>query len=545
MTHFNFTRACAAGFSLTALASLLIACSSGGDTASPVSPTPLSGTLVDGYIVGASVGEVNASNTCIPSTDVVTSGTSGKTGKDGKFTLPNYQGSVLCATGGTDGLVDFTNKELRAPANSKVITPLTTLVQAQLAASSALTARTAADNLAKTLGLTGVDLLTADPVATAPTTTASAASTLIQVTAAVQKLLDSLGTTYSEALRGLASALAQQTAQVKLDGTGTTLATLIQTAASVAGVPAASAAANAAAIRDAVIAKAAQIPASLATPTTTLAGTSTTTSTSSGATTTTTTTVAGGSTTTTVTGGSTTTTVTGGSTTTATTATSTTTTLPLAPLTTLAVSLPTINTPALTPTGSGSTADPYVVTVGTTGITSASLTLNGTAATSSTTSVGFDITEVGTVCDPLLPPTPGCVQALRKLTLIVDKVSLTQSGSNFTGLVGGDAKLYASATGHNGTIVSVVQPQTNAASNNLTFNGNVLSVAWSGALSNALTTAGLGSTLNLSKGTYDVSVVVKGVTLTGSNVATGVAIPAIGAASVPTGDGVKFRVTVN
>lgn len=145
----------------------------------------------------------------------------------------------------------------------------------------------------------------------------------------------------------------------------------------------------------------------------------------------------------------------------------------------------------------------------------------------------------------MLPPTPGCVQALRKLTLIVDKVSLTQSGSNFTGLVGGGAKLYASATGHNGTIVSVVQPQTNAASNNLTFSGNVLSVAWSGALSNALTTAGLGSTLNLSKGAYDVKVVVKDVALSGSNAAANVAIPEVGAASGLTGAGVSFRVTVN
>ena len=508
MTQHNLTRACVAGFSLTALAALLIACSDGDSGPSPA--TTFSGKVVDGYISGASVGVVK-SDVCVFDTPPVT------TNATGDYTLPiANQSSVLCATGGTDVVtgVSFVGKELRAPAGSTVVTPLTTLVQAQLAASSALTARTAADNIAKTLGLTGVDLLTADPVATAPAATASAASTLIQVTAAVQTLLDRLGTTYSAAVAGLASAIAKQTT-VNLAGTDTTLATLIQNAASAAS--AALTAASATAIQNAVVATAAQQPASLATTTTTLAGTTTT---SSGATT---------------------------STSTSTTTTTTTTTI-LAPLKTLAVSAPTINGKAATAASAASTAgaadNPYIV-VGP--VTSASLALDGTAGTSITTSVGFDITS--TVCGMEMPGSPGSAPTCdgrKALTLIVDNVTLTKSTTGaFTGVVNSGAKLYASATNNLGLNVTVVKQQTNNSTfNALNFSGNILSVNWLTDLSNALATAGLGS-LNLNTGTYDVKAVVNGVTLAGSNAAAGVVIPAVGAASGLTGAGVSFRVTVN
>lgn len=148
---------------LTALAAatslLLSACggsSSGGGSNSPA-PT-IKGLAVDGPLAGATVTFTECNNATTT------------TKSDGTFTFPQgCTSSPVTITGGIDTATDlpFTG-EIKAPKrtsneqNTIVVSPITTLIQASIAAGA--TPEQATQQIAIALNLTGKDLLSIDPM---------------------------------------------------------------------------------------------------------------------------------------------------------------------------------------------------------------------------------------------------------------------------------------------------------------------------------------------------------------------------------------------
>jgi hypothetical protein len=142
---------------------------SSGEAQTPSQPVTTSGTVIDGYLVGATVfRDLNDNGSLDADSEPNT-----LTDAQGDWTLPvdpANEGAKLISFGGTDSSTGkpFTGV-LTAPAGSTVVTPLTTLVQsyvdAQAAAGTTIDPATAASSLATALGLSGKDLLTLDPIA--------------------------------------------------------------------------------------------------------------------------------------------------------------------------------------------------------------------------------------------------------------------------------------------------------------------------------------------------------------------------------------------
>lgn len=148
---------------LTALAAatslLLSACggsSSGGGSNSPA-PT-IKGLAVDGPLAGATVTFVDCNNAQV------------ETDNEGNFTFPqDCTSSELTVTGGIDTATDlpFTG-EIKAPQrapneqNLIVVSPITTLIQASIDAGASPAEAT--QQIAAALNLSGVDLLSVDPM---------------------------------------------------------------------------------------------------------------------------------------------------------------------------------------------------------------------------------------------------------------------------------------------------------------------------------------------------------------------------------------------
>lgn len=148
---------------LTALAAatslLLSACggsSSGGGSNSPA-PT-IKGLAIDGPLAGATVTFVDCNNAQV------------ETDNEGKFTFPqDCTSSELTVTGGIDTATDlpFTG-EIKAPQrapneqNLIVVSPITTLIQASIDAGASPAEAT--QQIAAALNLSGVDLLSVDPM---------------------------------------------------------------------------------------------------------------------------------------------------------------------------------------------------------------------------------------------------------------------------------------------------------------------------------------------------------------------------------------------
>jgi Ca2+-binding RTX toxin-like protein len=138
----------------------------GGKTAVPATT---SGTVIDGYLVGATVfRDLNDNGSLEGASEPNTT-----TDAQGNWTLavdPANENAKLVSFGGMDSSTGkaFTGV-LTAPAGSTVVTPLTTLVQsyveAQAAKGTTVDPATAASSLATALGLSGQDLLTLDPIA--------------------------------------------------------------------------------------------------------------------------------------------------------------------------------------------------------------------------------------------------------------------------------------------------------------------------------------------------------------------------------------------
>jgi len=163
--------------SAVATATLLSACG-GGDAGAPFSPTASTGYAVDGYLEGSSI-KCDASGVVV------------KTDSAGFFRFPEGCDSTLTLTGGTnvDTKLSFTGT-LRAPAGSKMVTPLTTLLaggmtQSQVNASLGLPADT--------------DLTNTDPALTSAGTLVN--PDLFKKTLAVQQFAQKL----TEAFAGLAA----------------------------------------------------------------------------------------------------------------------------------------------------------------------------------------------------------------------------------------------------------------------------------------------------------------------------------------------------
>jgi hypothetical protein len=148
-------------FTLVAAASaamLLAACGGGGgDSGSSTPSATISGKAVDFYLSGATVSFLDCKDSAGKALTVIT-------GANGDFTFPaNCTKSALSVVGGTDiGTGLAFNGVMQAPAVdyragiTPMISPLTTLV-AQLGADQAAA-------LAAKLGLSGKDLLNADPM---------------------------------------------------------------------------------------------------------------------------------------------------------------------------------------------------------------------------------------------------------------------------------------------------------------------------------------------------------------------------------------------
>ncbi len=198
----NLTRAAAAGFSLTAIALLMSACGDGGGI-----PASNAGKAVDGYIRDAEIW-VDQN----PVDGVCETDTKQKTDATGGFSLTGYTEYVVCAKNGTDiSTGALFVGELKAPPGATQITPLTTLVQAKVAADKAAGKDTsyadAAKTIATNLGLGDTDILNIDPVSVVGTN-----PKLAKTTAAVQVLLIQAANNVVAASTGVAVTLAQTNA---------------------------------------------------------------------------------------------------------------------------------------------------------------------------------------------------------------------------------------------------------------------------------------------------------------------------------------------
>lgn len=205
---------------LTALAAatslLLSACggsSSGGGSNSPA-PT-IKGLAVDGPLAGATVTFVDCNNAQV------------ETDNEGNFTFPqDCTSSELTVTGGIDTATDlpFTG-EIKAPQrapneqNLIVVSPITTLIQASIVAGASPAEAT--QQIAAALNLSGVDLLSVDPMKNQQVYAKTVA--VQQMVEQIQAVVASLGgsTTQAELNRAAFTALQEALSDSDEDLTST------------------------------------------------------------------------------------------------------------------------------------------------------------------------------------------------------------------------------------------------------------------------------------------------------------------------------------
>ncbi len=219
-------------FKLTTLAiatSLLAACGGGGgggSSSTPVAPT-INGLAVDGPLAGATVTFTECNNATTT------------TKSDGTFTFPQgCTSSPVTITGGIDTATDlpFTG-EIKAPKrtsneqNTIVVSPITTLIQASIAAGA--TPEQATQQIATALNLTGKDLLSIDPMKDQAVYAKTVA--VQQMVEQIQTVVASLGgsTTQADlntvAFSALQAALSAPTSDNNLTSTATITAAISAT----------------------------------------------------------------------------------------------------------------------------------------------------------------------------------------------------------------------------------------------------------------------------------------------------------------------------
>ena len=210
-------------FKLTTLAiatSLLAACGGGGgggSSSTPVAPT-INGLAVDGPLAGATVTFTECNNATTT------------TKSDGTFTFPQgCTSSPVTITGGIDTATDlpFTG-EIKAPERAQneqnliVVSPITTLIQASIDAGASPTEAT--QQIAAALNLSGVDLLSADPMKNQEVYAKTVA--VQQMVEQIQAVVASLGGSTTQAELNRAAFTALQVALSDSDEDLTSTATI-------------------------------------------------------------------------------------------------------------------------------------------------------------------------------------------------------------------------------------------------------------------------------------------------------------------------------
>ncbi len=162
------------------------------------------GQCVDGYVAGATVFADTNDNGILDDGEAFTT-----TNADGTFSL--FGAGTLVMFGGTDISTGLTFLgTMKAPAGSTVVTPLTTLVQAIVAADSTKTVADAQTSVKNALGLADVDLTTFDAVRATAEGVPGGAGVLaaaIQVQATVAQISAAAGSS-ADAVGGLATTIA-------------------------------------------------------------------------------------------------------------------------------------------------------------------------------------------------------------------------------------------------------------------------------------------------------------------------------------------------
>lgn len=175
------------------------------------STVTVGGRVLDPYVKGATVW-LDYDNDGVRDADEPT----GVTGSDGVFSVSGGSDGVLRSIGGTDSLTGVTMGMLAAPAGSKVLTPLTTMMQDLLSSGAAATNGEAQAAIADSfdLSLGGLDLTAYDPVAAAENGSAVgmdvvAVGMIVNTVAmTVAATLEGAGASSAEALRAAYAAMA-------------------------------------------------------------------------------------------------------------------------------------------------------------------------------------------------------------------------------------------------------------------------------------------------------------------------------------------------
>ena len=207
---------------LTALAaatSLLLSACGGSSSGGSTTPAPtIKGLAVDGPLAGATVTFVDCNNAQV------------ETDNEGNFTFPqDCTSSELTVTGGIDTATDlpFTG-EIKAPQrapneqNLIVVSPITTLIQASIDAGA--TPAEATQQIAAALNLSGVDLLSVDPMKNQQVYAKTVA--VQQMVEQIQAVVASLGGSTTQAELNRAAFTALQVALSDSDEDLTSTATI-------------------------------------------------------------------------------------------------------------------------------------------------------------------------------------------------------------------------------------------------------------------------------------------------------------------------------
>jgi hypothetical protein len=201
---------------LTAATSLILSACGGGSSGGSTAPAQtIKGLAIDGPLAGATVTFVDCNNAQV------------ETDNEGKFTFPqDCTSSELTVTGGIDTATDlpFTG-EIKAPQrapneqNLIVVSPITTLIQASIDAGAS--PAEAPQQIAAALNLSGVDLLSVDPMKNQQVYAKTVA--VQQMVEQIQAVVASLGgsTTQAELNRAAFTALQEALSDSDEDLTST------------------------------------------------------------------------------------------------------------------------------------------------------------------------------------------------------------------------------------------------------------------------------------------------------------------------------------
>ena len=191
----NLTKSLKYGLILTLVTTAITGCNFGSDDdggGEPTTYSSVSGTAVDGYLVGSTAClDINANNVCDDGEPFGLSSDNGTYTFDVASTVSGVSDAKVLVTGGIDSstgeaFIGIMKAPYDATATSIVVSPLTTLVAEVATSNSAADIEAAKTALATSLGLNAEDL-TKDPIALAAE---SGNSTAYKVAMQVQKTLE-------------------------------------------------------------------------------------------------------------------------------------------------------------------------------------------------------------------------------------------------------------------------------------------------------------------------------------------------------------------